>query len=138
MVRFRSRRKGRRRIVYPLREIRVRRRGYVRDGTRVAPTAYRIRDLGAPGRGRKVLPDIEAGKLGLKFTDGMSDERMKEILAEEVRRDGEREVAGRLRWLQVMNKRTNPKLSKKCAELADWVFGSFIGRRRVRTGTGYS
>lgn len=44
-------------------KIRVRRKGYTkRDGTKVEPTTYLIKDRGAPGKGEKTF-DIRKGRM---------------------------------------------------------------------------
>jgi len=129
MVKFRSRKKGGRRITYPLREGRAEGYGYVKKGRRIVSLN--------PERGKKVIPKLKKGKLGITFVDGMSDGQMKSILTKHVEKEGEQVVASRLRALQVLNKRTNPEISKKAAEMADWVYGSFQNKKLVKYPKGF-
>jgi len=67
-----------------VRRLRVHRKGYHRrgytrkDGVRVKacyvpPTTYYIKDRGAPGRGRKVLPELREDKMTIDYKVPASD-----------------------------------------------------------------
>src|SRR5262245_10054614 len=105
----------------------IKRKGYKRKGytatragrkvhvpaTRVEATTFKAQDRGAPGRGPKVVPPLEKGSLGGEgFFDKPARERhaLEKRLAREL---GEKKVIGKLRGVQVFNKRTNPELSRK-------------------------
>jgi len=51
---------------------------------------------------------------------------------------GEKRVVGKLRAVQVFMKNRNPPLSEKARLDARFVASSFIGKKRVKTGTGLS
>lgn len=74
--------------------------------------------------------------LGVSFSNMASTRRKKEVKM--AKRIGERRVVGKLRAVQVFNKNKNPTLSRKAAADAKFIASSFIGRKRVRTGTGLS
>lgn len=117
--------------------IRVDRKGFVtKKGTRVMPTSFLIKDRGAPGRGKKVLPELKKGTLGISFSESASVRRRKLVVL--AKRIGEKKVMGKLQALVVFNKRTNPVLSKKASSDRRFVASSFVGKKRVRTGTGLS
>lgn len=116
------------------------RHGYARKGTRVeggrvSGSSFDIKDRGKKGRGPKILPALKKGKLGVKFSQSASARRRQE--AKHARREGEKKVIGRLRAVQILNKRTNPIISEKARADARWIAGSFRGRKRVKTGTGF-
>lgn len=108
----------------------VHRKGYrKRSGTYIKPKTFKIPDRGAVGRGRKVIPKLKKGTLGIHFK--MSDAQIKTILKQKARTMGEKTVVSKLVALEVMNKRTNPTVSRKAKALAHWVAGEFKGRRDV-------
>ena len=116
-------------------KLRVRRKGYVtKKGVRVRPAVFQIVDRGKPGRGPKILPKLKKGTLGVDFSKSAMTRRR--VLVRLAKRIGERRVMGKLRAIQVLTKRTNPTVSKKAKSDARWIAKSFIGRKRVRTGTG--
>lgn len=105
----------------------VHRKGYRRkNGTWVKPATFKIMDRGAKGKGRKVIPKLKKGTLGVHFNEPMST--LKRKLKMKAQTLGEKRVAGKLRAISILNKRTNPKLSKKAGQLASWVSGSFKGK----------
>jgi hypothetical protein len=120
-----------------VRKLIVKRRGYTRkDGTKVKATSFKIKDRGRPGRGKKIIGKLKEGSLGVDFSNKAQTRRTKESkLAKKI---GEKKVVGKLRAVQVLNKRTNPKLSKKAKADAHFIASSFKGKKRVRTGTGLS
>lgn len=103
--------------------------------TRVPASTFKIKDRGKPGRSKKVIPKLKMGALGVKFTSSASARRRK--LANQAKRLGERKVVGRLRAIQVLNKRTNPKVSRQALADSKWVAGSFRGRRKVKYPSGF-
>lgn len=112
------------------------RRGYVRkDGvrvkrTRVPATTFKIKDRGAKGRGKKVLPKLKKGSLGFSLK-GKTQAQINRLALKKARALGERRVAGKLRALQVLNKRTNPTISRKAAKAAKYVYqhiGKYKGK----------
>jgi len=113
----------------------VRRRAFnTKRGTRVQATTFRIRDLGRPGRGPKVIPKLRKGRLGVDFSKSARSRRRREVMV--AKRLGEKSVLGMLQAIVVFNKRVNPVVSRKAASDRRFIASSFIGKRRVRTGTG--
>lgn len=122
------------------------RSGYVRrDGVRVSPanvdravvppTVFKIKDRGARGRGKKVFPPLKKGALGINFSNKAMTRRAKlDKLAKKI---GEKKVVGRLRAIQVLNKRTNPAVSKKALADSKYIAGSFKGKKKVKFPTGF-
>jgi hypothetical protein len=105
----------------------VRRRGYTAtrrvDGRtityRVRPTVYYRRDVGAPGRGRKVIPELEEGKMtkvanemGYPNVISIPDTRLREFARRLIRRYGEREAFGMAHAQVIFRKRGLPHLEK--------------------------
>ena len=96
---------------------------------RVKKTIYWRKDVGAPGRGRKIIPSLEAGELtkhGYRF--GASASRRHTALSKSVREDGYRTTLGRLIALQVFFKRVRPSYSKKAIADRKWLVAKFGGK----------
>jgi hypothetical protein len=114
-------------------KIRVRRKGFYikRGGKRIyiPPTTFYIKDRGAKGRGKKVIPPLKAGALGISFD--WPEEKIKEALIAKASKEGEKKVVSRLVAIGVLNKRVNPAVSKKAMMLAHWLAGSFRGNKYV-------
>jgi hypothetical protein len=123
----------------------VRKKGYKRKGytatrggkkvhvspARVGSTTFTIQDRGGPGRGPKVVPPLEEGSLGGKgFFDKPASERHA-IEKKVARAQGEKKVVGKLRAVQVFNKRVNPELSRKALADSKLIAGSFEGKKEI-------
>ena len=106
--------------------------------TRVKASAFRIKDRGAPGRGRKVVPPLKKGVLGGPGFFKKSASEQKRIVFGRAKRLGEKKVVGELRALQVFFKRTSPEKSKRALTLSQKVAGSFRGQQEVRYPRGFS
>jgi hypothetical protein len=104
--------------------------------TRVAPATFRIKDIGAVGRGKKVIPPLKKGVFPKNFFSKPESSRRK-FLTSMAKKKGEKVVVGRLRAVQVFNKRVNPALSKKALADSKFVAGSFKGRMQVQFPTGF-
>lgn len=136
--------------------LRVSRKGYTRksysrkpytrkDGTKVKgtnvgkskvqSTTFTIKDRGAKGRGKKVFPTLKRGTLGVDFSKPASTRRR--LLSKKAKMVGEKRVVGKLRAIQVLNKRTNPSVSKKALADSKYIAGSFKGKKKVRYPTGF-
>lgn len=115
--------------------LRITRKGFTRkDGTRVKPTSFTIRDRGNPGRGPKLVPPLTGSPLGIKFSNKADTRRRKEIaLAKKI---GEKKVVGKLGALAVLNKNTNPTLARKARSDQRFIAQRFIGKKRVRSPRG--
>jgi len=106
--------------------------------TKVPATTYKTKDRGLPGRtpkSRRVIPPLQKGTLGISFSDPMH--KIKRKLKSLAKKRGEVAVASKLRALGVLNKNTNPKLSKKAFRLANWVSGSFKNRKYTKYPKGF-
>ena len=90
-------------------------------GGRVKGSTFMAEDRGAPGRGEKLLEIKHPGALGGAGFFEKSETEQKEIVSRVAREKGPKVAVGTLRALQVFNKRTNPKISKRAAELAGYV-----------------
>lgn len=121
------------------------RKGFTRDHKRipatyvrpayVQPARFYIKDVGAVGRGKKVIPTLKKGALGIHLKDSMN--KLKPILMKKAMMEGEKKIAGRLRALSVLLKRTNPEYSKKAGKLSSWISGSFRNKTFVGYPSGY-
>lgn len=122
------------------------RKSYVRkDGTRVkaakvgvtrVPSSnFSIKDRGAKGRGKKVIPKLKKGTLGVNF--GWSAAKRRSVLRKKAKSLGEKKVVGKLRAIQVLNKRTNPFVSAKANADSKYVAGSFKDKRYVGYPRGF-
>ncbi len=129
------RKKGYRRKAYT-RRTRTGRRIRVK-AARVPASRFKIRDRGALGRGPKVVPKLKVGTLGGKGFFSKPTAVRRKRLAALAKRIGEKKVQGKLQAIAVFSKRVNPALAKKATADRRWVAGSFIGKKRVKTGTGF-
>jgi len=112
--------------------LRIHKKGYTdKNGVRHKPTSYLIKDKGTPGRGRKVLPKLKKGTLGKGYFSKDKDDRHM-ILRKKGKQIGERKLAGKLVAIEVLNKRTNPKISRKAKSDAHYVHKKFQGRKYVK------
>ena len=92
-----------------------------------------------PGRtppSRKFIPPLKPGALGVSFDEAAEARRRK--LVKKTRKVGEKAVVGRLRAIQVLTKNTNVSVSQKAKADAHYVAGTFVGKRKVRYGKGFS
>lgn len=105
-------------------------------GKRVKPSTFKIKDRGAPGRAKKVIPPLKKGGLGITFK--MPERKAKSILVKKTKSVGEKKIVSRLIALEVLTKRTNPKVSKKAKKYAHWVAGSFKGKKKVNYPKGFA
>lgn len=78
------------------------------------------------------------GSLGGKGFFSLPAMKRRRMLVKLAKRIGEKRVVGKLRAIQVFNKNRNPSLSEKARLDARFVAASFVGKKRVRTGTGLS
>jgi Family of unknown function (DUF5771) len=102
------------------------------SATTVEPASFKTMDRGARGRGTKVVPALKKESLGGK---GFFEKSARERHAVEkriARAQGERKVVGKLRAIQVFNKRVNPELSRKALADSKYIARSFEGKKEVR------
>lgn len=125
-----------------MRTLTVHRKGYHRKGyvahrngktyrvrpTRVPPSTYKIKDRGAPGRGKKIIK-IKKGKLAPYHT-GMSERERHEILRKKIRRYGALSIYRALNAQVVLRKRERGKAKKVFEEDRNWVKRNFLGRSK--------
>jgi hypothetical protein len=104
-----------------VRKIRVKVRGYYKPSIRkrVRGFTYLRRDVGAPGRGKKVIPELEEGKMnevaqdmGYERVVDIPNRRLKEFARRLIRRYGERVAFGMAQAQVVFRKRGLPHLAK--------------------------
>jgi hypothetical protein len=104
-----------------VRKIRVKVRGYYKPSIRkrVRGFTYLRRDVGAPGRGKKVIPELEEGKMnevaqdmGYERVVDIPNRRLREFARRLIRRYGERVAFGMAQAQVVFRKRGLPHLAK--------------------------
>jgi hypothetical protein len=99
----------------------IRRKAFTtRRGTRVSATC--IRDLGKPGRGPKLIPPLNAGKLrayGYSTTIGPTSRRA--ALRRAMRMYGRNSVLRKLNAVKVLTRNTNPRISAVFGRDLAWV-----------------
>lgn len=101
----------------------IRRKGYL-----VKPTVYRRRDIGAPGRGPKLIP-IRKGKLAPYKTE-MATASRRRILARKVRRYGATSVYRSLMAQVIFRKRMPNGAKRAFKQDAEWLKKKYnIGSR---------
>jgi hypothetical protein len=92
------------------RTIPVKRKAYTRkDGTRVKATAYKMKDRGAKGRGKKVIKIKKEGALGGAGYLKQTAAGRHQDLRRSVRSSDYRTTAGRVSALRVFLKRTGTR-----------------------------
>jgi len=101
----------------------------------VGKSTFRIKDRGAKGRGTKLF-HLKKGTLGVHFKQGTATRHRREATL--AHKYGEKKIVGKLRALQVLNKRTNPTMARKAKADAHYIAGSFRGRKLVKYPTGFS
>jgi len=95
------------------------------DGSYVDKSTFLIKDRGKKGRGQKILPTPKRkGILGEGFFSKPVSTQ-KGILKKVGNKYGERTPQGQMQWIATMQKRTNPKVSKRAKYLRDWVATEF-------------
>jgi hypothetical protein len=93
---------------------------------------YMRKDVGAPGRTppeRRVIPPLEEGELSKHLPVEYRDTPFFEAPPRarhqayrgSVKEDGMRTTMSRLTALQVLNKRTNPRIARKAAKDREWI-----------------
>lgn len=118
-----------------MKKLRIKRKGYIArrrvDGVttyRVKPTVYYRKDIGAPGRGKRVIPPLEEEELKKHgYSLNAPEEIRHKALAKSIAEDGYRKTLGRLIALQVLFKRTSPRYSKIAARDREWLVKNYGG-----------
>ena len=105
--------------------------------SRVPASSFKIKDRGAVGRDKKVVPELKEGTLGGKGFFSKSTKQRHAIESKLAKRHGETSVMGKLSSVSVLNKRTNPSVSKKAKGDKHWVGGSYKGKKKVKYPTGF-
>jgi hypothetical protein len=100
---------------------------------RIPATTYKVRDRGAPGRGRRVITIEHPGRLkAVGYNVRAPAASRHRALSKAVRRYGERSTIGMLHAQAVFRKRTDG-LGRRFAADRTWVaksYGTYRGRRR--------
>ena len=90
-------------------------------------------------KGKRVRIKVtRKGSLGGPGFFARSVKMRRRLLVKLAKKVGEKRVVGKLRAIQVFMKNKNPSLSEKARLDARFIASSFIGKKRVRTGTGLS
>ncbi len=87
---------------------------------------------------KRVIPPLKKGTLGGKGFFSKSAKTRRRILTRLAIRNGEKSVMGKLQAVAVLNKNTNPSVTRKAMADRRRVAKSFIGNKRVKTGRGLS
>jgi hypothetical protein len=95
----------------------IHRRGY----------SYERRDVGASGRGPKVIPELKEGGLGGEGYFRLSAKGRHARLGESVARDGYRSTLGKVRALEELFKRTKPSYARTAARDRKWLVEKYGG-----------
>jgi len=108
---------------------------FIRKGERIYRKRHFKRDIGAPGRGKAIIPPLEEGELSKHLPEGYKDKPFFNVpakvrrlaLSMSVKEDGYRKVVGRLVAIQVLTKRTSPETARKAASDRRWLVKKFGG-----------
>jgi len=93
---------------------------------RVKPSRFKIKDRGAPGRGKKRIPPLKEGKLtklGYAMTKATTSRR--NALSKDVKKRGYMKTKGSVWALVQLFKRTKPSYSKKARADFNWLVKKF-------------
>jgi len=105
------------------------------EKTKVSPTTFKIKDIGAPGRGRKIIP-IKKGKLTkYGYSTSKSDTVRHRALRKADRAYGSVALFRMLQAQVIMRKRTQPKARKIFEEDRDWVKKNLMSPSERRSMT---
>jgi|WetSurMetagenome_2_1015567.scaffolds.fasta_scaffold355400_2 hypothetical protein len=126
-------------------KVRIHRKGYTRKtyfkNGKIVPakfipeTNYLAKDKGKKGKGKKLLPALKKGSLGVNFS--MPEEQRHKIEISLAKKIGEKQVISKLIALAVLNKRTNSELAEKARADARFIAGSFHDKIKVPYPTGF-
>lgn len=104
------------------------RKSYVRaDGTRVSQAHVRaecIEDRGLPGKGPQLIPKLKKGlleKYGYHDVMHMSEKARHAALRKAAKAYGKNNLISKLNAVVVLNRNTNPSLSRRFEKDRDWV-----------------
>jgi hypothetical protein len=111
------RRKGYRRKAYSYYKPSIDKTVHVKAAT-VKPATFKIEDVGAPGRGERVIPI--RGKLD-GYSTSMPTKERRDLLSRLVARDGMARVWRRLHAMVIMRKRTKGPAYEVFKADRDWV-----------------
>jgi len=101
---------------------------YTRKGKKIHRKGYFKKDVGAFGRGPKVIPPLEEGELTKHgFSINASASARRRALTKSVKEDSYRTTLSRIIALQVLFKRTNPTYSKRMESDRKWLVKRFGG-----------
>jgi len=130
-----------------VRKLRIRRKGfwrgpyvYRRRGRLVkvkkhyvGPTSFTQRDIGAPGRGKKIILIREPGELTKHgYSVHKSAKARHAALAKAVREDGASKIWHRLHAQVIYRKRVQPKIRKIFEADRDWVAKKYGGPKPTK------
>jgi hypothetical protein len=115
--------------------IRVRPTTYRRKGKLIHRKGYvyEREDVGAPGKGPKVIPPLKEGELSKHLPEKYKDVPFFDAPAKarrlaykrSIEEDGYKVTVSRLTAIQVLNKRTNPEIARKAARDRAWIVKTF-------------
>jgi len=115
------------------------RKGYVRKGkikvspTYVPPAKFKIKDVGAVGRGKKVVKIARKGALKkLGYSTGASEVARRRALSKAMRQFGEPTVFRMLQAQVVLRKRTQPEARRVFERDRDWVVEQMSPTQRLK------
>jgi len=122
-------------------KITVRRKGYryykpsIRRWVEVRPTTYERKDVGAPGKGEKVLPPIKhpgamtaiARMMGYGRPSDIPDNKIPEFVDNLVDAYGERKALGMIMRIRVYRKRLADGVKEKFEKMYEYWVESYGG-----------
>lgn len=109
-----------------LKRLRIKPTTYKRRGKTIHRKGYMRRDVGAPGRGKQVIPPLKAGELTKHgFSFKKSARARRRALAKSVREDGYIVTKSRMQALAVFFKRTKPEYSMKAKNDFRWLVKTY-------------
>jgi hypothetical protein len=107
-----------------------RRRAYVRkDGTKVSGSYVKagyIKDVGKPGKGKKLIPPLKEGSLVKHgYSVSLDKEERRKVLKKAIKEYGDLSVFRKINALAILNK-NNPSKSKLYISDRNWISKNYI------------
>lgn len=104
------------------------RKGYkTKKGVKVSPSC--VKDQGAPGKGKKLFPAPQKGKLskyGYHNIKNLSESERHKAISKAVKDHNPTTIVRDLNAIATLNKRTNPVVSEKMRSDAKWASNTFL------------
>jgi len=103
----------------------------------VSPATFKIRDVGAVGRGKKIIPPLKKGGLGGVGYFKKSTMARRKLIVKLAKKQGEKTIGSRLSAIGVLTKRTHPHISHMAFADRHYLMGAMKGKTVVGYPEGF-